>query len=358
MAAQVGAKILLVEDDPFILRMMRDILSKDFLVHGADSAEAGLAILEKERVDAIVADQMLPGMLGTDFLRRAATLQPHAARVLVTASGRITDAQDAINLAKVKRFLQKPFRPDELRRVIGESIHEAAMQQIRDQLVAELKQRNGVLSEALGLLEEKDRLLRRSLDQRSAAVEELGQRLESLAVRDGLTGTFNHRYFQEALTAELENARRRRRTFAVVLADLDGFRSYNLTHGYAEGDVLLRRVAEALASPPRAPLGELVARLSEDVFAVILPNADAGTARQYGERIVREVARPAGSDQGVGARGATLSAGIALFPETASTEDGLLDAARGLVERAKRELGGNGCLLALPRVLEAGRSAP
>lgn len=355
MAAQVGAKILLVEDDVFILRMMRDILSKDFLVLPAESAEVGVSILEKERVDAIVADQMLPGMLGTDFLQRAATMQPHAARVLVTASGRVTDAQDAINLAKVRRFLQKPFRPDELRKVVGESVHEAAMIQIRDQLVAELKQRNGVLSEALGLLEEKDRLLRRNLEQRTSALEDIAQRLESLAVRDGLTGTFNHRYFQEALSAELENARRRRRSFALVMVDVDGFRSFNLTHGYAEGDVLLRRVSEALISPPRAGVEEIVARFGGDVFAVILPGADAELARRYTERVVKEVARAPGSERVTSNRTATVSAGVALFPDSAVTEEAMVDTALALVERAKRELGGSAFLIAPAQVVEAGR---
>lgn len=355
MAALVGAKILVVEDDTFILRMMRDILSKDFLVLGEESAEAGIHVLERERVDAVVADQMLPGMLGTDFLQRAAQMQPHAARILVTASGRITDAQDAINLAKVKRFLQKPFRPDELRRVVGESVHEAAMTQIRDQLVAELKQRNGVLADALSLLEEKGRHLQRNLDQRNAAVEEVAHKLESLAIRDGLTGTFNHRYLQEALVAELDNARRRRRSFALVLVDVDGFRSYNLTHGYAEGDVLLRRIAEAMASPPKSGDNELVARFGGDIFAAILSGADVQRAQRYADRVLREIARVPGSQHNPSLKSATASAGVAMFPGAGERAETLIDAATQAVERAKRDHGGN-CSVLCPQL--GGMDAP
>ncbi len=357
MAALVGAKILLVEDDVVILRMMKDILSKDFLVLGEESAEAGLHVLERERVDAVVADQMLPGMLGTDFLQRAAKMQPHAARVLVTASGRITDAQDAINVAKVKRFLQKPFRPDELRRVVGESVHEAAMIQIRDQLVAELKQRNGFLSDAMSLLEEKGKHLQRNLDQRTAAMEDVATKLESLAVRDGLTGTYNHRYFQEALAAEVEDARRRRRGFALVMVDVDQFRAYNLIHGYGEGDVLLRRVAETLGSPGRSSDPETISRFGGDVFAVLLGGADAARATRYAERVLGEIARPPGSNGQPSFRSATASVGIALFPQTAARGEALVDAAMAALERAKRDHGGN-CLVIGPEQAAAEAAAP
>src|SRR5512140_2713837 len=164
----VGAKVLLVEDEVTLMQMMRETLSKDFTVFGETTAELGIQLLSKERVDAVIADQMLPGMVGTDFLQKAARLQPRAERILVTASGRVADAQDAVNLAKVRRFLGKPFHPDELRRVVGEAVHEGALVAIREQLVQELEARNGVLSEAVAMLEARDRALERDLAQRTS----------------------------------------------------------------------------------------------------------------------------------------------------------------------------------------------
>lgn len=334
----VGAKVLLVEDEVFILRMMRDILSKDFTVLGETSAEAGLEILKRERVDAVVADQMLPGMVGVELLQRASQLQPHAARVLVTASGRVSDAQDAINVAKVRRFLSKPFRPDELRRVVGEAVHEAALVSIRDQLVQELKSRNGVLAEALSMLEARDKVLQRDLEQRTAAFTQIAEKLETLAVRDGLTGTFNHRYFQEALAAEVQNARRRRRGLAVVMVDVDCFGHFNREHGYSEGDVLLQRVAEALVSPSKEGEMEIACRYGADVFAVILPGADLPRAQRYAERVVKEIG---GGRDPASPRNATVRAGVALFPSHGATAAELIDAAGKAVETAKTEYGGN-----------------
>ena len=82
MREPVAAKIVVVEDDAAVLRMMTQVLSQDFLVFSSASAEEALEVLKKERVQAVVADQMLPGMLGVALLRRVSALQPEAARIL------------------------------------------------------------------------------------------------------------------------------------------------------------------------------------------------------------------------------------------------------------------------------------
>ena len=329
MSGSVGAKVLLVEDEEPLLRMMRDILSADFTVFGETSAEAGLAVLERERVDAVVADHMLPGMTGLDLLQKTMVLQPHAARLLVTASGRISDAQDAINLGKVKRFLSKPFHPQDLRRAVGEAVHEVALASIREQLVKELKDRNGYLSEALRLVESRGKVMERVLEHRTQELHDLVSTLEGLAVRDGLTGTYHHRYFQEALAAELERARRNRKTTALVMVDVNGFRAFNREHGYSAGDALLRRVVEVLPSPDRDASGEeIAARFAADTFAVILGGADADAARRYCDRVEREVSKAAGSAPPAPWSGATVRTGFAVFPADAGTAEQLVEAAR------------------------------
>jgi len=288
----------------------------------------------------VIADQMLPGMVGTDFLQKAARLQPRAERILVTASGRVADAQDAVNLAKVRRFLGKPFHPDELRRVVGEAVHEGALVAIREQLVQELEARNGVLSEAVAMLEARDRALERDLAQRTSAFEDLAQKLEMLSVRDGLTGVFNHRYFQEALAAELERARARRRPVALVMFDIDRFHEFNRMHGYAEGDALLRRVVTALALPLGGSEPEIAARYAADTFAVILRGADLARAQKYAERVVLGVAHPPGSGAAKFSS-ATIRAGIAIHPAHGDGSEALIASARRALEEAKRHFGGN-----------------
>ncbi len=330
MPESIGAKVLLVEDEEPLLRMMRDILSADFTVFGETNAEAGLAVLERERVDAVVADHMLPGMTGLDLLQKAMTLQPHAARLLVTASGRISDAQNAINLGKVKRFLSKPFHPADLRRAVGEAVHEVALASIRDQLVKELKERNGFLSETLRLVESRGKVMERDLEQRGREIQDLVSKLEGLAIRDGLTGTYNHRYFQEALAEELQAARRHRQNVALVMVDVNGFRAFTRDRGYSAGDAVLRRVAEALPLPPRegeTSDQEIAARFAADTFAVVLPRSDAEAARGYCERVQHELSKGAGSGPATPWAGATVRTGFAVFPADGGAPEQLVEAA-------------------------------
>lgn len=333
MAERVAAKVLVVEDDPAILRLMQQVLSQDFAVFTAASGEEALAVLRAERVHAVVADQMLPGIVGVELLRQVGVQQPHAARILVTASARVEDAQDAINVAKVKRFLAKPFRTGELLSTVGEAVHEAALGEIKTQLVAELKERNSHLSRTLESLELRD--------------QGLLKKLEGLAFRDGLTSLFTHRYFQEALSAELARVRRRTRGFALLFADVDGFRAYNLARGYAEGDALLRELARLMSVPettparPGAAPPEIAARYGSNRFALLLPQTEQARALELAERLRAGAERL----ELPGRARVTLSVSVALFPDHGTSEQALIQAGERALRDAKAA-GGNRVQLA------------
>src|SRR5205823_13816915 len=68
--------------------------------------------------------------------------------------------------------------------------------------------------------------------------------LERLSVTDGLTGLYNRRHLMGTLANEVQRSRRLRRTFSVLLADVDHFKQYNDTHGHLAGDAVLVKVAE------------------------------------------------------------------------------------------------------------------
>ncbi|MBX5484163.1 MAG: diguanylate cyclase [Myxococcaceae bacterium] len=313
MGVHVGATVLVVEDEPEILRLMKSVLGRDFNVLTAASAEEALQLLQTEKVAAIISDQMLPAMSGVELLKEVATRQPDAARVLVTASARVDTLQEAINVARVKRFLAKPFRAAELLAVVGEAIHEMAVAQIKSELVRELKGRNVELSRAMAELEARDK--------------DLSSKLEGLAFRDGVTGLFTHRYFQETLAAEVARARISRRPVSIVLADVDGFRRFNREYGFAEGDLALRTVAAVVAST------EAAARYGSNRFAAILPGVDQPGAHDWAERVRAEVERRGKSRSSPGAF--TVRCGVAAFPEIGPTESELVDAC----ERALAEAG-------------------
>lgn len=312
-AQRVSAVVLVVEDDPEILRLMKQILSRDFLVHTAASAEDALQILRTEKVNAVVSDHMLPAMSGVELLTQVTSLQPDAARVLVTASNRVDTAQDAVNVARVRRFLTKPFRAAELLSTVGEAIHEVAVSKIKSELVRELKERNVELSHALATLEARD--------------HELSSRLEGVAFHDGVTGLFTHRYFQETLAAEVIRARLSRTPLSLVLVDVDQFRAFNREHGYAEGDHLLRTVGGLLQEV------EAASRYGSNRFAVLFPGASAERAAEWAEALRRRAKEAATSKDVAGPF--TVRAGIATFGVHAQDEASLVDAAERALAEAK-----------------------
>ena len=124
----------------------------------------------------------------------------------------------------------------------------------------------------------------------------LEQKMELLSRSDPLTGVFNRRRFDETLEAQLAQARRYRRSGALLIVDVDHFKRVNDEFGHAAGDEALRAVARLLASNLRATdtLGRdaagLVARLGGDEFALLLPETDAAGAEAVAGRLVEAVA--------------------------------------------------------------------
>jgi diguanylate cyclase (GGDEF)-like protein len=122
----------------------------------------------------------------------------------------------------------------------------------------------------------------------AALVDELRRqevRLRDQALYDGLTKLANRAHFHDSLTAALAAG-----PVALVLIDLDHFKTVNDTMGHAAGDTLLVEVAGRLRSAVRE--NELVARLGGDEFAVLLPGAAAAEADAVAERILAELSRP------------------------------------------------------------------
>jgi diguanylate cyclase (GGDEF)-like protein len=114
------------------------------------------------------------------------------------------------------------------------------------------------------------------------------QRAQRLALTDALTKVANRRAFQDALRRELARTQRARRPLALLMIDIDGFKSINDRLGHAHGDHALQQLARCLRRATRE--GDLVARIGGDEFALMLPETSAGEARAIGERIRSELA--------------------------------------------------------------------
>jgi PleD family two-component response regulator len=122
-------------------------------------------------------------------------------------------------------------------------------------------------------------------NQAAAALENerLHRRVEQEAIRDGLTGLYNHRHFQERLLQECRRARRYGTPLSLLMLDLDEFKAFNDQFGHQIGDEALREVGQILSAVTRRGV-DLVARYGGEEFAVILPHTcAAGTPAQGAE---------------------------------------------------------------------------
>jgi diguanylate cyclase (GGDEF)-like protein/PAS domain S-box-containing protein len=140
-------------------------------------------------------------------------------------------------------------------------------------------------------------------------LEEANEQLRRLAVTDELTGLRNRRAFEERLVMEFSMARRRRRELAVVLVDVDNFKSINDRFGHAAGDDVLRRLGSLLRTTVRLP--DLPARYGGEEFIVLLPESGEEGALGLARRLMERVAAEPWENEPV-----TISIGMAAMNES------------------------------------------
>ncbi len=110
---------------------------------------------------------------------------------------------------------------------------------------------------------------------------------EQKATKDGLTGLYNHSYFQDVLDAEIERAIRYNNNLSVLMLDIDNFKSFNDTYGHQAGDEVLKHLGKLLEKNRRQ--SDIIARYGGEEFAVILTETDKDGAAIVGERINKVV---------------------------------------------------------------------
>ncbi|MBN1635925.1 MAG: sensor domain-containing diguanylate cyclase [Deltaproteobacteria bacterium] len=162
----------------------------------------------------------------------------------------------------------------------------------------------------------------------------LNEKLNQRSITDGLTDIYNHRYFQERLTEEVERVRRMTDGYvSLLMLDIDDFKKINDTWGHQGGDVVLKQVAMVLKGKMRNI--DIVARYGGDEFAVILPNTDAKNSCLVGQRICESVnTTPFKIDENKVVN-ITVSIGAAMVNSTNSREADLIKMADTALYTAK-----------------------
>jgi len=242
-SANSKVQILIVDDDLAVRNTMNEyIVAAGYQSDAVSCAEEALEMLENKSFHVVITDIILPAMGGLELTKMIRKDQDSDV-IVMTGYSDDYSYEEAINIG-ASDFVIKPVRLEELLL----------------RLKRVLKERN--------LTNERIRMM---------------EKLQKLAVTDGLTKLYNSRSFYSQLETEVDRFNRYKHPLALLLLDLDHFKDYNDTYGHLEGDKVLVRFSQIIKTCLRA--NDTAYRYGGEEFTVILPETGGDEAGLVAQRI-------------------------------------------------------------------------
>jgi diguanylate cyclase (GGDEF)-like protein len=241
--SKADTRILIVDDDVDVRNTMHEyIKAAGYYAEAVSCAEEALESLEKDNFHVVVTDIMLPAMGGLELTK---LIKRDNASDVIVMTGYSDDFsyEEAINIG-ASDFVIKPVRLEEL------------------------------------LLR-----LKRVLKERELTNERIRmmEKLQKLAITDGLTRLYNSRSFYSQLELEVDRFNRYQHPLTLLLLDIDHFKDYNDKYGHLEGDKVLVRFSQIIRTCLRT--NDSAYRYGGEEFTVILPETAGEEARTVAQRI-------------------------------------------------------------------------
>ncbi len=265
--------ILIVDDRKENLLTLESLLdSPDLQLVRAESGDEALAKILDYEFALILMDVRMPGMDGyeTAELMRGSARSKSIPIIFVTAARMDREHMFKGYDSGAVDYLFKPFEPQILKRKVGIFLE---LHRQRQQLEEKTRQLDAKILELEVLHKE---------------LEEKNQKLELLSSLDGLTGLFNRRYFDDNFLKEWKQASRDNTPLSLLIVDIDYFKNFNDCYGHLEGDICLRKVAQALYEALLRPT-DIIARYGGEEFTAILPNTGSDGAIRVAQRMMDHV---------------------------------------------------------------------
>ena len=235
--------VLVIEDHPDQRELLMIVLQKEgYRVIAAANGVEALEKLEKEPVQIVLSDIMMPKMNGFELINKIRSNPAFKNIYLILITARIQEGDRVRGLdLGADDYITKPFSFSEL-------------------------------------------LARVRVGSR---VVQYQQHLEYQTLIDALTGLFNRRAFEKKIEEEFERAKRYHHSLSLLIADIDNFKTINDTYGHHAGDQVLKGIAEALRDKSRR--SDFASRYGGEEFVLILPETDLENALQAAKKMVAEI---------------------------------------------------------------------
>ncbi len=200
----------------------------------------------------------------------------------------------------------------------------------------EVNNRNeiGTLARAFNLMVTKIKNMREEISEKQQQLQDKNEELHFLAITDGLTKLYNHRYFQEMLQNVVAEARGTAQPVALIILDVDYFKYYNDLFGHQAGDKILYQLGQVIKKCLRP--NDFLARYGGEEFAVImegLTSEEAFKRAEFIRKTIEEYDFEGGEQQPDGR--ITVSIGLATFPYNAQSKEELIKMADEALYKAK-----------------------
>lgn len=251
--------VLIVDDSIFVCRQIKMILEgEDLILQEAHTGQEAIERVEQCRPDLILLDVVLPDIEGYELCEKIRTVEKnHAAVIFITSKDGDRDVVKGFSVGACD-YIKKPFGKEEL----------------RSRILAHLKMKS-----------QQD-----ELDRMNRELQMNMERLNYMAIRDGLTGLYNRRYVQGDLIKTLKQQRRKETlesdSDVILMADVDDFKKVNDQYGHEAGDAVLVGISNIMESVCQR---HKVVRWGGEEFMIVLFEVTEKEAFEISEQIRTEI---------------------------------------------------------------------
>lgn len=291
----MAEKILVVDDEADIRSLLTNLLANEgFSVVTAEDGEKGFEVFKAESPELVITDVKMPLRTGLDLLKDIKGSGSNVDVIVLTGHSDETTAIECLRRGAYD-YLLKPL--EEL-----------------DVLIASVQRA----------------LQKRGLEAKNI---QLVKELEEMAIRDPLTGLFNHRHLLKCMSEEIARSSRYNHCFVAIMADVDHFKTINDSHGHVFGDFVLKRLARLFEDNLR--LTDKIFRYGGEEFCILLPETNLTEVATIGERVLTGIRQHDFNCDGKNIH-VTISAGMAQFPDEAQDVSQIIGMADRRLYRAKK----------------------